>query len=264
MRSLEQIHLEAVRSGGEAATENLHYAAALAEHTLARVTVGVRNGATVYVVSRAQGSALSPPAPPPPCPELSPPTDLPASCVGLPPSGDHVVRDRRRVASFGLGLGVRVGDIHVSGQPPEDIMQGADGACYAAPAEPRRLSAETLRDSKADKLELYLSRTDRRSGGERGSRTQRRSGGERRQPIARSEGFVLVGVYKVLLPDGGQIRYKRLDLRSVPVENLVEKEERKQYSDALNDLMCYEHNLSQAEVFVMFGADLFEDRWVIV
>ena len=69
---------------------------------------------------------------------------------------------------------------------------------------------------------------------------------------------MLVGGYQAVPQGDETIRYKRLELRSVPIENLVEKEERNQYTDALNDLMCAEHSLDQAEVFVMYNADLFE------
>ncbi len=84
-------------------------------------------------------------------------------------------------------------------------------------------------------------------------------GNRPRAPLRRSEGFVLVGTYELVIEDAGT-RYRRLNLTSVPRYVKDDEQLSNVLTDALNDVSRIEHELDPAAVFSVIGADTFEEE----
>jgi hypothetical protein len=134
-----------------------------------------------------------------------------------------------------LASPVKIGEVNVSGEAPQDIMQAAGGGVpYTVP------SVEILGE------QLERRGPDRRDG-------------EERRLASRSTDYVLVGTYEVVT-EGETFRYKRLQYTSVKAETVSTTELTNQLTDALNTVAFMEHDLEPGSVLSIVRADAWEEE----
>lgn len=122
---------------------------------------------------------------------------------------------------------VKIGEVQVSGEESQDIMQAAGGGVpYCVPS--------ALRTATEDRRSAPRDRGDRRS--------------------------VLVGTYEIVVEGAVTVRYKRLNYTSVPADMVRTDELVNQLTDALNTVAFMEHGLDPAGVLSILNADKWEEE----
>lgn len=232
MRSVETINMEAILSGGEARTTDLNYARALASRAS---EIKDRSCEIDY-------------------------NDDGSYSVRLVPQAllDAAMALRAGMVEERPAPGVTVFSDPACGPGRHGVLEVIDEASAVILPKP---ADHVVRDRQAVAEGLtppYFTLGPRVTG----VTPDRRSGEDRRLP-SRSEGFVLVGTYELVIggdDNAATDRYRRLNLTSVATEIRDDSILSDQLTDALNTVAFMEHDLDPAAVFSIVGADAFEEE----